>query len=117
VAHRATIEGSDALLTDRVANTRTPLKGVFVFVRRTPTNNVRKCSCSPKNVRFTGGTENAPQFSVLTIRLASMCGQPIFHLGHGKRNFLNFEHRLYRVMSTDWKKTSHNLASGGPDDL
>lgn len=25
-----------------------PLRGVFVFVLRTPTNNVRKCSCSSK---------------------------------------------------------------------
>ena len=48
MAHAAAIGTGHALQVDRVANTRTPFKGVFVFVRRTPANNVRKCSCSLK---------------------------------------------------------------------
>lgn len=32
--------------------TEHPYRGVFVFVRRTPTNNVRKCSLFAENVRL-----------------------------------------------------------------
>jgi hypothetical protein len=39
-------------LANTVANTEHSLRRVFVFVRRTPTNNVRRCSCSP--VRLAG---------------------------------------------------------------
>ena len=50
-AGRVAAWDSHAWLTswaNTVANNEHPYRGVFVFVRRTPPNNVRQCSCSPE---------------------------------------------------------------------
>ena len=51
-----------------VPNTEHPYRGVFVFVRRTPSNNVRKCSVFAKNVRFYQGAVQSEQPRLPTPR-------------------------------------------------